>query len=129
MIGPHLAREDVIFAIAERHRRAAWAMGREAEANGIALNFDPQVTTSRAGTPAHQHYCIVFGKGCAPLQGIGIERFEHLRQPALPHDAPRVLFFSCAPRLVRLLAQDIFLVYVILARKYPLLWSRACRRP
>lgn len=116
MVGPHLAREGVVFAVAQGDGRAALAMGREPEANGVAFDFDPQVAARIAGSPAHKHHCIVFVKGGASLQGVGIELFKHLRQPALAHDASRILFFGGAARLICFLAQDIFRAYVVLAR-------------
>ena len=121
MVGPHLAGEGVIFSITQRNRRAALAMGRQSEANGIPLDFDPQVTTGIARSPAHKHHRIVFVKSRAPLQGIGIEGFKHLRQATLPHNTPRILLFSRAPRLIRLLAQYIFRVYIVLTRNNLLL--------
>ncbi len=116
MVGPHLAGEGMIFAITERDGRAALAMGGQSEAKGIALDFDPEVSARIARSPAHEHHRIVFLKGRAPFQGIGIEGFKHLSQATLPHYTPRILFFSRAPRLICLLAQYIFRVYVVLTR-------------
>lgn len=121
MISPHLAAEGMVFAITQRNRRAALAMRRQSEANGIPLDFDPEVTTGIARSPAHKHHRIVFMKGRASLQGISIEGFKHLRQATLPHNTSRILLFSRAPRLIRLLAQYIFRVYVVLTRNNLLL--------
>ena len=104
MVGPYLAGESMIFTIAQRHGRATLAMRREPKANSIALDFYPQVTARVACSPAHKHHRVVFRKSGSPFQGVGVERFKHLCQPALPHNAPRVLFFSRAPRLVCFLA-------------------------
>ena len=121
MVGPHFAGEGMIFAITQRNRRAALAMGRQAEANGIPFDFDPEVAARIARSPAHKHHRIVFGKGRAPFQSIRIEGFKHLRQTTLPQNSPRILFFSRAPRLICLLAQYIFRAYVILTRNNRLL--------
>lgn len=116
MVGPHLGGEGMIFAVAQWDGRAALAMGREAEANGIAFDFDPEVTARIACSPAHKHHRVVFVKGGAPLQSVGVELFKHLRQATFAHDAPRILFFGGAARLICFLAQDIFRAYVVLAR-------------
>lgn len=105
-VRPHRAGEGMIFPIAERSRRTASEVWIQAEANGAAIDFDPEMTARCARSPAQEDERVVFLEGAASLEGGAIQCFQHVGEAAFAQDTFRILAHRLPPGLVSFFTQN-----------------------
>src|SRR5690349_20082674 len=94
---PHDTGEGVIFAIIEWNCDGTLAMRSKPETDGIAINFNPDMTSRITCTPFEENHRIVLVKTAPTFECVFVECLEHFSKAAFLQDTLRILTHSQAP--------------------------------